>query len=59
MAENSPPAKPRLDLRCSHSECLLFELRLEPDEISPTGDDGPDCCAACGRPLEAYSGESR
>ena len=59
MAENSTPAKPRLDLRCSQPECLLFELRLEPDEIAPTSGDEPDCCATCGRPLEAYPGRSR
>jgi hypothetical protein len=59
MAENSTPAKPRLDLRCSYAECLLFELRLEPDEITLTSGDEPDCCAACGRRLEAYSGRSR
>jgi hypothetical protein len=54
MSEHPSPATSVLDLRCSQPDCHLYELRLEPDEVMPTPDDQPDCCAACRRPLEAY-----
>lgn len=45
----------RSDLRCANSNCELFELKLEADEVSPTPGAQPDRCASCGQPLEAFS----
>jgi len=45
----------RSDLRCQNADCELFELKLEPDEVSPTPGAQPDRCASCGQSLEAFS----
>jgi len=43
-----------VDLRCVNHDCMLFGLKLEPDEVAPEPDTTPDRCAACGTPLEPH-----
>jgi len=50
-AETPPPA----DLRCLNSDCDLFELRLEADEVAATPGSQPDRCASCGQSLRPYT----
>ncbi|MBV8086934.1 MAG: hypothetical protein JO247_19170 [Chloroflexi bacterium] len=53
QAESQP-----LDMRCANTDCDLFQLKLEADEVAPTPETEPDRCASCGQPLEVYQQEA-
>lgn len=56
LAADAKDPPPPSDLRCANSECDLFQLRLEADEVAPTPGAQPDRCASCGQQLRPFSG---